>query len=131
MKSEQKTIKLFDSLIEKATLKQSVYQKTLQALNHLKSGMEDLTEKYVALDTEDSSKIPFTYKDRGEFEAELKFAGDTLVFMMHTNIFELPRNHEVYKSSIEDPKLVYKYPISFFPSIKQWLSLFINIRPMR
>ncbi len=99
MKTEEKTTKLFDTLVKKATLKQSVYQNTLQALNLLKTGMEDLTEKYVALDTEDAKKIPFLYRNRGEFEAELKFAGDTLVFMMHTNIFEIPRNHEIYKSS--------------------------------
>ena len=60
--------------------------------------MDDLTRKYAALDSEEASKIPFIYKNRNEFEAELKFAGDTLVFIMHTNIFEFSRNHEVMKT---------------------------------
>ena len=98
MKGKQKTQELFDALIKKATLKQRVYRTTLDSLNLLKTGMEDLTRKYAALDSEEAAKIPFTYKDRNEFEAELKFAGDTLVFMMHTNIFEFPRDHEVMKT---------------------------------
>ena len=49
--------------------------------------MENLANKYKKLDSKESKKIPFTFRDRSEFEAELKFAGDTLVLMMHTNIF--------------------------------------------
>ncbi len=98
MKSQDKTKQLFDTLVKKATLKQLVYSNTLTAFKLMKSGMEELAGKYDKLDSEDSKKIPFTFKDRSEFEAELKFAGDTLVLMMHTNIFELPRGHEVMKT---------------------------------
>lgn len=97
-KMEKRTKELFESLVSKATLKQEVYKNTLSAFNMLKKGMEDLIEKYKSLDTEASKEIPFVYKDRGEFEAELKFGGDTLVFMMHTNIFEFPRDHQVMKT---------------------------------
>ena len=98
MKSQDKTKQLFDALVKKATLKQLVYSNTLTAFKLIKSGMEELAGKYDKLDSDDSKKIPFTFKDRSEFEAELKFAGDTLVLMMHTNIFELPRDHEVMKT---------------------------------
>ncbi len=97
-KMEDKTQELFQSLVKKATLKQDVYQKTFKAFNMLKEGMVDLHEKYQSLETVEANKIPFIYKDRGEFEAELKFGGDTLVFMMHTNVFEFPRDHEVMKT---------------------------------
>ncbi|MEZ5082094.1 MAG: hypothetical protein R2750_01375 [Bacteroidales bacterium] len=104
MNSEKKTQQLFDVLVEKATLKQVVYQNTLSTLNILKKSMRELTDKYDKLDSEKSKKIPFVFKDKGEFEAELRFAGDTLVYMMHTNVFELPRGHEVMKTPyvIED-----------------------------
>ena len=98
MKDKKKTAAMFDALVKKATLKQDVYRKTLDSFNLLKDGMKYLVEQYELLDTKESKKIPFTYKDRSEFEAELKFAGDTLVFMMHTNIFEFPRSHEVMKT---------------------------------
>jgi len=98
MASQDRTKQLFDTLVKKATLKQLVYSNTLSAFKLIKSGMEELSSKYNKLDSEDSKRIPFTFKDRSEFEAELKFAGDTLVLMMHTNIFELPRDHEVMKT---------------------------------
>lgn len=98
MAPKQKTEDLFKNLIKKATLKQAVYQNTLSALSLLKSGMSDLSSKYEELRNGESKKLPFVYKDRSEFEAELKFAGDVLVFMMHTNVFDLPRDHEVMKT---------------------------------
>jgi len=98
MKSKQKTQELFNTLVKKATLKQLVYQNTCEALQLLKAGMIDLTGKYEQLENGESKKLPFIYKDKSEFEAELKFAGDTLVFMMHTNVFEFPRDHEVMKT---------------------------------
>jgi hypothetical protein len=98
MTESQKTCELFGSLVKKATLKQTVYKNTLDSLKMLKQGMEVLTKQYLEIDTKESKEIPFTFRDRGEFEAELKFAGDTLVFMMHTNVFEFPRDHEVMKT---------------------------------
>lgn len=98
MESQDRTKQLFDTLVKKATLKQLVYNNTLSAFKLVKSGMEELADKYNKLDSKDSKRIPFTFKDRSEFEVELKFAGDTLVLMMHTNIFELPRDHEVMKT---------------------------------
>jgi hypothetical protein len=95
---EKRTRQLFDSLVQKATLKQDVYKNTREALNLLKTGMDALHTKYHNIDNENAKNIPFVYRDRGEFEAELKFAGDTLVFMMHTNVFEFPRDHEVMKT---------------------------------
>lgn len=98
MNSHLNTGELFQSLVKKGTLKQQVYRNTLSALKLLKEAMADLTEKYENLDSKDSKKLPFVYRDRNEFEAELKFAGDVLVFMMHTNVFEFPRDHEVMKT---------------------------------
>jgi hypothetical protein len=98
MKDKKKTQELFDNLISKSLLKQDVYNKTLTSFNMLKHGMKDLVAKYKAQDSEDAEKVPFKFKDRSEFEAEIKFAGDTLVFMMHSNVFEFPRNHEVMKT---------------------------------
>jgi hypothetical protein len=116
MTPKQKTEALFKSLVQKATLKQDVYQNTLQGLKLLKAGMIDLTRRYDALENGESKKLPFTYKDRGEFEAELKFAGDVLVFMMHTNVFEFPRNHEVMKTPyiLEDKDRSYCGIINIF-----------------
>ena len=98
MIDKKKTQALFDNLVNKSILKQDVYSKTLTSFNMLKTGMQDLVEKYNAQKSENAKRIPFKFKDRSEFEAEIKFAGDTLVFMMHSNVFEFSRNHEVMKT---------------------------------
>ncbi len=98
MEDKIKTQELFDDLINKSILKQDVYKKTLTSFNMLKTGLKDLVTKYKEQKSENAQKIPFKFKDRSEFEAEIKFGGDTLVFMMHTNIFEFSRNHEVMKT---------------------------------
>ena len=42
--------------------------------------------------------ILFEFKDHGDFEFEVIFGGDVLVFCMHTNVFEFSRDHQVMKS---------------------------------
>jgi len=98
MDKQHQPDELFKALIKKAALKQKVYRNTYDTLNLLKSGMQRLVTQYESISNEQAKKIPFTYRDRNEFESELKFAGDTLVFMMHTNVFEIPRDHEVMKT---------------------------------
>lgn len=98
MEQKDKTTELFQTLVKKAALKQLVYSHTIEALKMLKTGMKDLSERYTKMKFDEPTEIPFTYRDRNEFEAELRFGGDTLVFMMHTNIFEIPRDHEVMKT---------------------------------
>ena len=43
--------------------------------------------------------ILFEYSDRSVFEFQLKFGSDILIFFMHSNVFEIPRDHVVMKSS--------------------------------
>jgi len=116
VKKNSKTGELFDTLVKKATLKQIVYRNTLETLNQLKSAMALLAAEYDSLSSKESKNIPFTYKDSGEFEAELRFAGDTLIFLMHSNVFEIPRDHEVMKTSYirEDKERSYCGIINIF-----------------
>ncbi len=105
MIAKDKTHQLFETLVKKASLKQLVYRRTLETFNLFKKGMKELSQKYEKLEDPEAKKIPFTFTDRSEFEAELKFAGDILVFMMHTNVFEFSRDHEVMKTQyIKDNK---------------------------
>ena len=83
----------------KANLKQSVYDNTLEAFNILKEVLQEIeTECNGKLKGVDK-RILMDYKDRGKFEAQIKVAGDMLIFSMHSNIFEFDRNHGVWKTS--------------------------------
>jgi hypothetical protein len=96
---------LFKAIVTKAGLKQEIYAKTLAAFNDFKTETMTLCDAYHKRTKQTKWPIPFEYRDRGIFEFELKFGGDVLIFFMHTNIFEFPRDHEVMKTSyIKDDK---------------------------
>lgn len=40
----------------------------------------------------------FVFTNKSEREFEIRFGSDILVFMMHTNVFEFSRNHEVMRT---------------------------------
>ncbi len=94
-----KSDELFKLLISKGSLKQQIYNNTLEVFKTFKDIARELSEEYAQQHTDKTGLIPFDFRDRGEFEFELKFAGDILVFMMHTNVFEFPRDHMVMKTS--------------------------------
>ncbi|MCF8365462.1 MAG: hypothetical protein K9H16_06755 [Bacteroidales bacterium] len=95
MKTDHNTLDLFNAIVDKASIKQEVYRHTYDTFNNFKSVIKQLVREYQMADLQKKTQIPFEYKNRGEFEVELKFAGDILVFIMHTNIFEFPRKHEI------------------------------------
>jgi len=92
------TSTLIKAIIRKGTLKQEVYHKTLGIFNSFKLQTQQLVRQN--LDTIKKTKYPllFEYIDNSEFEFQLKFGSDILIFFMHSNIFELPRDHEVMKT---------------------------------
>jgi len=89
---------LFEVMRKKALLKQDIYRKTLNTFRQFKSVMLEMIAEYQGKYNGNQTLVPFEFRDRGEFEIELKFGGDVLIFMMHTNIFEFPRMHEVMKT---------------------------------
>ncbi len=96
---------LFDTLNNKGRLKQIVYRNTLESFVLIRKAIDDLGLEYKKKFGDDSSAIPFVHQDEGEFETRLQFAGDVLIFLMHTNIFEFSRYHEVMTTSyIRDDK---------------------------
>jgi len=90
---------LFPGLRKKASFKQEVYRNTLETFRLFKSVLIELDNEYRQKFKNDQLQIPFEYRDKGEFEAELRFGGDILIFTMHTNVFEFSRDHEVMKTS--------------------------------
>ncbi|MCP4551721.1 MAG: hypothetical protein GY834_06700 [Bacteroidetes bacterium] len=92
---------LLNNLVSKAYLKQDVYQNTLSTFELLKTSIKKIIDEFreKAKLQNPEYDIPFEFRKRGDFEIEMKFAGDILIFMMHTNVFEVPRHHFVMKSS--------------------------------
>jgi hypothetical protein len=100
-KNKSRQNELFENLIGKAELKQLVYRNTVDAFRQFKDITVQMVNDYVAYcETKKiTDPIPFEVKTKSDFQLELKFAGDLLLFNMHTNIFEFPRQHEVLRTS--------------------------------
>ncbi len=96
---EKNSIKkqIVDLLNTKAPAKQAVFDKTAETFEMLKEILSEIEGEYNKELKVEDERITLEYKDRGEFVAQLKVAGDVLVFNMHTNTFEFDREHEIWK----------------------------------
>jgi hypothetical protein len=88
---------ILKTLKEKSVMKQKVYDNTLSALNLTKQALYDISKDFNTQLTDIDPRVSLEYKDHGQFEAQLKVAGDMLFFSMHTNIFEFNRENSVWK----------------------------------
>ena len=82
----------------KSQTKQKVFDITLETFNILKQVLSDtekeFSEKLIGFD----QRVNLEYKDNGKFEAQIKVAGDLLIFSMHSNAFEFNREHSIWKT---------------------------------
>lgn len=101
MELNDDTRQLFDIINDKSTLKNDVYDNTLAGFKTIKQGLLDLGSQYAGYEKDMDVQLPnnFEVKPIGNFDVELKFGGDILLFMMHTNVFEFPRKHEVMRTN--------------------------------
>lgn len=90
---------IIKTLKDKAEIKQLVYDHSLSAFKILKEELES-TVNLLNKELKDCDKrVLLEYRDRGDFEAEIKVAGDILVFNMHSNIFEFENSHNIWKTT--------------------------------
>lgn len=91
---------LFKNLIEKAALKQIVYRNTFESFRLLKKVIDSFATDYEKYYNghKPLRRVEFEARMRGDFEIEVKFGGDILLFLMHTNIFQFSRNHAVMRT---------------------------------
>ncbi len=89
---------LSDLVFSKGELKQNVYNATKESFELFRQTAKEMLSLLQEKNKQEKKDIRFEFADRGDFEFEIRFAGDLLIFMMHTNVFEFSRNHEVMKS---------------------------------
>jgi hypothetical protein len=90
---------ILDKLDKKACLKQKVYRESLEVFTRFRDKAAKIAEELAPKILEKDPSVEILFNDMGQFEFHLKFSGDTLVFMMHTNIFTFPPDHEISKYS--------------------------------
>lgn len=96
---EIKLNSLYKALTSKANLKQTVYSNTLNTLQLFVQAIQSTVEGFHEYNAQSDKQVPFEFRKKGDFELEVKFGGDVLFFLMHSNVFEFSRHHEVMKTS--------------------------------
>jgi hypothetical protein len=97
---------IVDTLLEKSAMKQKVFENTFEAFSLIKTVLHDLATG-LNNDLKNADKrVRLEFRDRGKFEAEIRVAGDILIFSMHSNVFEFDRDHSIWKLPyVKDEKL--------------------------
>ena len=89
---------LISEVFEKANLIQSVIDNTSSAFKMFREQTESITNELINHGGKNQSKQRFEFKNRGDLEFEMRFGGDVLIFLQHTNVFEFSRAHDVMKT---------------------------------
>lgn len=90
---------ILEGLNRKAQVKSIVHETSSEIFNLLKEVLSEMSNDLSdMLEQESERKIRVEYRDRGKYEAELKFADDVLVFSMHTDVFQFDRDHAIWKN---------------------------------
>ena len=96
--AEGKYDKIVELLKKKVSLKQEVYSKTKDVFEELRTMLIEISKDLTAQVKGFDGNLAVSFKDTSEFEVEFTLADETLLFVMHTNIFTFDSTHEVWKS---------------------------------
>lgn len=104
-----KTSQINELLCRKSAAKQLTYKITQEIFHDIRNVMQELQKDIMPCLVESAPSVEVKYYDKGDFEAHLKFSGDTIVVMMHTNIFDFDESHYISKSKYikEDPLRIF------------------------
>lgn len=95
----EKKLTIISTIKEKSLLKQKVFDNTLETFCVLKDVLKGLSKEVNSSLTGLDARIKLEYTDRSNFDAQIKVAGDILLFSMHSNIFQFDREHPAWKTA--------------------------------
>ncbi|HLP74246.1 MAG TPA: hypothetical protein VK155_15175 [Bacteroidales bacterium] len=99
MQLDDKKMAIIATLKEKSLLKQKVYDNTLDSFVIIKDVLKSMAKDVNSSLEGTDSRIKLEYTDRSNFDAQIKVAGDILLFSMHSNIFQFDREHPAWKTA--------------------------------
>ena len=91
--------RIINLLNVKSVLKSRIFDQCLEVFSTLKDVLGEMSNDLnELLENQGARRVRLEYRDRGKFEAELKFADDVLIFSLHTDVFQFDRDHPVWKN---------------------------------
>ena len=82
-------------LKQKSTTKQIIYRNTKETFEQLRVVAAAIVDELSRKITEVDSSVIIEYRNVNDFEFHIKFSGDLLIFVMHSNVITFPDDHEL------------------------------------
>ncbi len=96
---EELRAEILNTITLKSNLKQKVFDTTFTSFNLLKDTLFEMASEIDdQLEGKLDRRVRLEYRDRGKFEAQLQVADDTLIFQMHTDVFQFDLDHPIWKN---------------------------------
>ncbi len=90
---------ILDVVKEKSVIKQDVFSNTKLVFSKLQAVLEERAKELGQQIASVDDRLVVNYKSQGSFDAEFIIAGDRLIFHMHTNVFKLDSDNNLWKTS--------------------------------
>jgi galactokinase len=90
---EDKLEVIFEGLKQKSITKQTIFRNTTETFNQLRECASSIVDRLSKKVTELDSTLVIEYRSINDFEFHIKFSGDLLIFVMHSNIVTFPEEH--------------------------------------
>ncbi|WP_426492714.1 hypothetical protein [Hymenobacter sp. 102] len=84
---------IFDGLKQKSSAKQSIYRNTLATFDLLRKVSQELVVELSRRITPVDSTVIIEYRPVNDMEFHIRFSGDLLVFVLHSNIVTFPDDY--------------------------------------
>lgn len=95
---EDKLDDIINGLQQKSSTKQTIFRNTKETFDKLKEIAQELVEDLTVRMDHFDDHILIDFKDINEYEFNIRFSGDLLIFIMHSNIITFPDDYEIMKS---------------------------------
>jgi hypothetical protein len=90
---------IVQAMLAKSAMKQDVFKATTDLFLQLKEVLKVIADDLEGAVTTKDRRLAVSFTDRGALACEIRVAGDTLIFHMHTNVFRLDQSHSLWKGS--------------------------------
>lgn len=90
---------LLELLASKAGMKQDVYAKAKECFALLREQLKVLAREVGEAIAQRDQRLKVEYTEQGELSSKVVVAGDTVAFIMHTNVFRLDQSNALWKAS--------------------------------
>lgn len=116
MPDDQCNPRIIELLSEKSSVKQEIYTKSHDYFKLIKQTVNQIAVNLNADICKVDESVKVEYKDKNNFECEIHFGGDILLFNMHTNVFTFHKSHAIWRTGYvkEDVSRAYFIMINIY-----------------